>query len=52
MNIYSCDFETTTDPQDCRVWVWGAYEINTKEFHHGNNIGSYFRISRRTDQAR
>ena len=22
--IWACDFETTTDPLDCRVWAWGA----------------------------
>ena len=22
--IWACDFETTTDPEDCRVWAWGA----------------------------
>jgi hypothetical protein len=42
MNIYACDFETTTDPQDCRVWAWGAYEITKKTFEHGNTIDSWF----------
>ena len=45
MDIYSCDFETTTNPTDCRVWAWGAYEINTGEFQHGKDILSYFRVS-------
>lgn len=27
-NKYSCDFETTTDPKDCRVWAWVAIDIN------------------------
>ena len=22
--VWACDFETTTDPLDCRVWAWGA----------------------------
>ena len=45
MKTYSCDFETTTDPKDCRVWCWGAYEINTGEFRTGKDIDSYFRFS-------
>lgn len=27
---YSCDFETTTDPLDCRVWAWRYTEIGNK----------------------
>lgn len=27
---YSCDFETTTDPNDCRVWGYGYMEIGNK----------------------
>lgn len=33
---YSCDFETTTDPLDCRVWAYGWMEIGRKENY---NIG-------------
>lgn len=25
---YVADFETTTDPDDCRVWGWGAVAVN------------------------
>lgn len=28
--MYSCDFETTTDPLDCRVWSWRYTEIGNK----------------------
>src|SRR5690606_18754150 len=28
--MYSCDFETTTDPNDCRVWAWRYTEIGNK----------------------
>lgn len=38
---YSLDFETTTDPQDCRVWAWGAYEIYNEGFICGNSIESF-----------
>lgn len=26
---YVCDFETTTDPEDCRVWAWGFVKVST-----------------------
>lgn len=26
--VYSWDFETTTDPNDCRVWAWGSVELD------------------------
>lgn len=40
---YSCDFETTTDPNDCRVWAWVAIDIdNQHERFYGNSITSFF----------
>lgn len=43
VKTYSCDFETTTDPADCRVWAWGASNIeNTNEKHYGNSLASFF----------
>ena len=39
--IYSCDFETTTDLNDCRVWAWCAIEINTETEYYGNSIESF-----------
>ena len=39
---YSCDFETTTDPDDCRVWAWGYMEIgNHKNFAYGTDINDF-----------
>lgn len=29
--IYSSDFETITDPADCRVWVWGFVDITAPD---------------------
>ena len=26
--IFVADFETTTDPEDCRVWGWGIVEVS------------------------
>lgn len=40
--IFSCDFETTTDPGDCRVWEWGSMELyNHENYHYGTDIDSF-----------
>ena len=40
---YTADFETTTDPNDCRVWAWAVDEIgNHENFLYGNNINTFF----------
>ncbi len=40
---YSADFETTTNPEDCRVWGWGLCDIeNPNEFIAGTTIDSFF----------
>lgn len=39
---YTADFETTTDPNDCRVWAWAIcdiHDVNTK--YYGNDIASF-----------
>lgn len=39
---YSCDFETTTDPNDCRVWAWGYMEIgNEDNYSYGTDINDF-----------
>ena len=36
------DFETTTDPLDCRVWCWGSMAINDyDDYVTGIGLGSY-----------
>jgi hypothetical protein len=41
---FSCDFETTTDPEDCRVWAYGYMEIgNKKNFKIGNSIEEFMK---------
>lgn len=43
---YAADFETTTDPQDCRVWAWGLCPIGGGDFESGLDIDSFMaRIS-------
>lgn len=43
---YMADFETTTDPKDCRVWHWGLANIDTAETDEDVewdiNIDSFF----------
>lgn len=39
MRRFTCDFETTTDPNDCRVWAYALCEIgNPSNFMYGNCI--------------
>lgn len=38
-NLWSADFETTTDPNDCRVWAYSLSNVeNPEEFLYGNSI--------------
>lgn len=40
--LYTADFETTTDPTDCRVWAYGICEIgNPDNFQYGNSIDEF-----------
>lgn len=39
---YSCDFETTTKEDDCRVWAYGWMEIgNKKNYKIGNSLDEF-----------
>ena len=40
--LYTADFETTTDPLDCRVWAYGICDIEDPDkFIHGNNMDDF-----------
>ena len=42
--MYVADFETTTDPDDCRVWAWGLFEIGSfSNFEYGNTIEGFIK---------
>lgn len=41
-NVFVGDFETTTNPEDCRVWGWGLYNIKNDKFEYGNTIENFF----------
>lgn len=41
---FACDFETTTDPNDCRVWGYGVMEIgNEKNYEIDNSIEKFMK---------
>ena len=45
---YSADFETTTDPDDCRVWAWCVCEIeNPEALTYGNDIDGFMEFARK-----
>jgi hypothetical protein len=43
--ICAADFETTTNPVDCRVWAWGITDIENPEnaFEYGTDIVGFFK---------
>lgn len=42
MRTYTADFETTTDPEDCRVWAYAVCEVGNPEFvSYGNSIEGF-----------
>ena len=42
MRKFTADFETTTDPNDCRVWAYAICEIgNINNFYYGNSIDKF-----------
>lgn len=49
VEYWSLDFETTTDPEDCRVWVWGAYNILTDKFKWGTDIDDLIKLISRNN---
>lgn len=47
---FSCDFETTTKLDDCRVWGYGTMEIgNNENFTLGNNIDDFLQWAEKTE---
>lgn len=44
MKAYVADFETTTDPEDCRVWAWCVCDVDNVDFlRYGTDIESFLR---------
>lgn len=46
MKLYTADFETTTEEEDCRVWAYGICEIEKPycNFTYGNNIEDFMKF--------
>ena len=42
IGYWVADFETTTDPNDCRVWLWGLISVDGEDFSWGIDIDSFF----------
>lgn len=50
--LYTADFETTTNEDDCRVWAWGVCEIGNPDFFtHGNDINTFFEFMKNSDNS-
>lgn len=50
--LLTADFETTTNPDDCRVWAWGVCEIGNPEyFKYGNNIDSFMEYAEKSKNS-
>lgn len=45
------DFETTTDPDDCRVWNWFYVPLGTERVEWGKDIDSFMKFISRRDQT-
>lgn len=48
----TADFETTTDPEDCRVWAFGVCMIGNPDFFiYGNNIDDFLKFCEKSNNA-
>ena len=48
---FTADFETTTDPNDCRVWAYGICSIDDPDniFLYGNNLDDFMNFCMDSD---
>lgn len=50
--LYVADFETTTDPNDCRVWAWSLCEIgNGFSVKYDNNIETLMDFMKKSNNS-
>lgn len=47
--VYSFDFETIVNPDETRVWLWGAVNIHNEYFEYGNDIDSFIQKYNKLD---
>lgn len=41
--VYTADFETTTDVDDCRVWAAGMYNVVSERFEYTNSLDAFMK---------
>lgn len=44
-SVWVGDFETTTDPNDCRVWLWEILGITVDTYFQGTSIDSFVEMA-------
>lgn len=50
--ILTADFETTTNPDDCRVWAWAVCEVgNPDYFKYGNSIDDFVKYMEKSNNS-
>lgn len=50
--VFTADFETTTNPADCRVWAYGLCEIdNPNNFLYGNSINDLIQFCKNDEHT-
>lgn len=50
--LFTADFETTTNEEDCRVWAWATCEIgNPTNFTYGNTMDGFFDFLMNTENS-
>lgn len=42
MDYYSCDFEANNSKIECRVWLYGIWNIFTEQFYYGRTINDFY----------
>lgn len=53
VRLYTADFETTTDPDDCRVWAFAICDLdNPESLIFGNSIDRFFEVCRSLPNCR
>lgn len=49
---FTADFETITDPNDCRVWAWALCAIDDTEiFYYGTTIDTFMEFIKEHEEV-
>lgn len=53
VRLYTADFETTTDPDDCRVWAFAICDVdNPESLIYGTDIDRFFEVCKSLPNCR